>query len=211
LRPDLLLVLALASAVHAGMACVLLTGQSGPWYWGLEVVTIAAMVSYASARWRAARAAASVACGGTVVSMAMLAAALIMARAAGRFDSRVSFASVMLEAGKVLDERRGPDEIAGSCNAGTLGFFEPGVVNLDGLVNDWSFLDARRRGDVRGYLARENVRWIVDCVPAPQMVSYGRQLGLEHGDIEPIAEIPGPACVGFVWRIAEQPAIASRR
>jgi hypothetical protein len=43
------------------------------------------------------------------------------------------------------------------------------------------------------------------------MVSYGRQLGLEHGDIEPIAEIPGPACVGFVWRIAEQPAIASRR
>lgn len=203
LRPDLLIVLALSSAIHAGAACVLLTGQSGPWYWGLEVVTIAATVSYASARWRAARAVASVACGATVVSMAMLAAALVTARAAGRFDSRVSFASVMLEAGKALDERRGPDEIAGSCNAGTLGFFEPGVVNLDGLVNDWSLLEARRGGDVRGYLARENVRWIVDCVPAPQMAPYARQLGLGPSDIDPIVEIAGPACVGFVWRIVE--------
>ena len=210
--PDLLIILTLASALHAGAACVLLTGQSGPWYWGLEVVTLVAAISYASARWQSARTVASVACGTSVVSMAMLAAALISARAAGRFDNRASFASVMLEAGEALDARRGPNERAGSCNAGTLGFFEPRVVNVDGLVNDWSFLEARRRGDVRGYLAREDVRWVVDCVPAAQMTAYAAQLGLGRGDIVPAVEIPGPACVGFVWRIADpSPPIASRR
>jgi hypothetical protein len=210
LRLDPLIILAIASAGHATIACVFLTGQSGPWYWGLEVVTLAAAASYASARWQVARRVASLACGATIVSMAMLAAGLLASRGAGRFNQRASFASVMLEAGKALDARRAPGEIVGSCNAGTLGFFEPGVVNLDGLVNDWSLLEARRRGDMRGYLARENVRWVVDCVPATAMARYARQLGLDPGEIESKVEISGPGCVGFVWHLANPAPIASR-
>jgi hypothetical protein len=202
----LLAVLLIASALHTGAACVLLTGQSGPWYWGLEVVTLVAAASYAGARWQAALKLTSVLSGASLVSMAMLGGGLIASRVAGNFNRRTSFASVMVEAGEALDARRSPGEVAGSCNAGTLGFFEPGTVNLDGLVNDWSFLEARRRGNIRGYLAREDVRWIVDCVPAAAMNDYRQAIGLRSDEIESIATIPAPACVGFVWHVLPPPA-----
>ncbi len=207
---DLLVVLAIASAVHSATACILLTRQSGPWYWGLEVVTIVAAVSHAASRSRSAHWVGAVLSGAMLASMAMLVAGLLEGRITGRFDDRASFASVMLQAGAALDAQRAPDDIVGSCNAGTLGFFDPSVVNLDGLVNDWALLDARRQHAMRAYLTRENVRWIVDCVPATAMDRYARQLDLTPSEIETKAEIIGPTCVGFVWRISEPPPIASR-
>lgn len=204
-----LAVLAIASGVHTTLACVLLSGQSGPWYWGLELVTIVAAIAFAAARWRGARVAAGLLCGATIASMAMLGVALVGARSAGRFDRRASFGAAILDAGAQLEARRAPGEVVGSCNAGTLGFFQPGVVNLDGLVNDWRLLEARKRGETQRWLAREDVRWIVDCVPAGAKESYARQLGLTLEDVESVAEVDGPACVAFVWRLAPQRAIAA--
>ncbi len=207
---DLLIVLSLSSLIHAAMACILLTRQSGPWYWGLEVVTIVAAISYSAAHWRVAHLTGVVMSGATLVAMAMLLVGLVAGRIDGRFEDRASFASVMLRAGATLDAQREPGDAVGSCNAGTLGYFDPGVVNLDGLVNDWAFLEARRRHEMRSYLTREKVRWIADCVPASAMDRYAQQLDLTPSEIEVTAQIPGPACVGFVWRISDPRSVASR-
>ena len=201
LSTDLVMVLAISSAVHAALACVFLIRQSGPWYWGLEAITIVALLTYATTRWRTASSVGLVATGAMLASMAMLVVGLLAGSASGRFADRASFASVMLQAGDVLETERADGELAGSCNAGTLGYFHPRVVNLDGLVSDWSLLDARRRGEMRSYLAREKIHWVVDCVPPDAMDRYAAQLDLLPSQIERKVEIAGPACTGFVWRV----------
>jgi hypothetical protein len=64
------------------------------------------------------------------------------------------------------------DDTMGSWNAGAIGYFSRRrVVNLDGLVNDASYLGSvqvERR--IVDYLTRTRVRWIVDygCKPHPE-------------------------------------------
>jgi hypothetical protein len=52
-----------------------------------------------------------------------------------------------------------PGERVGAGQSGTLGFFRPGVVNLDGKVNVEAY---RSAGHIADYLDREGLTWIVD-------------------------------------------------
>jgi len=50
----------------------------------------------------------------------------------------------------------------GAWNAGIEGYFSGGdVINLDGLMND-SILPYVKRGDLRKYLAKRNIEYLVD-------------------------------------------------
>jgi hypothetical protein len=206
---DLVGVLLASSCVHVALSCVMLTGQSGPWYWGLEAVTEAVVTAAAYARWRWCRrpvAALAIAC---VLSTSMILIGLASAEARGDLDDRRSFGSEMFASAEML---AGVDVAIGSYNAGTLGYFHAGpVVNLDGLVNDWSLLAARKGGPaaMRAWIADAGVHWIADCVPVGETDPYARSLGLDPAGITVVDQRDIPACRAFVWRI-DGPASAPR-
>jgi hypothetical protein len=187
----------------------MLSGQSGPWYWGLEAVTAAVVTAASYARWHACRRAVGGLAIACVLTAAMIPLGLASAQTRGALSTRRSFGSEMVASAEQIAS---VDEAIGSCNAGTLGYFHGGhVVNLDGLVNDWSLLAARKAGTsaIRTWMAHAGVRSIADCVPAGETEAYARSLGLVAADIRVVDERDIPACRAFVWRI-EGPARAPK-
>ena len=88
-----------------------------------------------------------------------------------------------LQAADWLRPRLFAGAVAASWNAGMIGYFTGGrVVNLDGLVNDATFLREVVRGrDLAGYLERERIRFLVDVTtpearPAPLVRRYPRKV-----------------------------------
>jgi hypothetical protein len=202
---NLLRVLVGSSFIHVALSCVMLTGQSGPWYWGVEAVTAAVVTAAAYARWKACRRAAGALAIACVLTSPMILLGLASAQARGALSARRSFGSEMVVSAEQIARE---DEAIGSCNAGTLGYYHGGhVVNLDGLVNDWSLLAARKAGPsaIRAWMAHAGIRSIADCVPAGKIDAYARSLGLRAADITVIDERDTASCRAFVWRI-EGPA-----
>ena len=61
------------------------------------------------------------------------------------------------------------DAVVGSYNAGAIGFFaRQRVVNLDGLVNDFDYLDHLRAGRVEAYARREGIGYLVEYATSGQ-------------------------------------------
>lgn len=94
-----------------------------------------------------------------------------------------------------------PGAPVGATSAGSLGFLmDRPVVNLDGLANDWAYLDQLRRGEVEAYLRRERIEWIAGYV-------YGRTpprgcwAGIRLGTVEFFAVAPSGSAY-FVARSA---------
>ncbi|HUF64535.1 MAG TPA: hypothetical protein VMM17_01030 [Gemmatimonadaceae bacterium] len=66
-----------------------------------------------------------------------------------------------------------PGELVGSWNAGVVGYYAgSGVVNLDGLINNASFLPYLREDDVGGYVRTRGIRYLSDLDPM-----FTRELG----------------------------------
>jgi hypothetical protein len=118
-------------------------------------------------------------------------------------------------AGEWLRDHLGPDERAGSWNAGTIGYVsDRHVVNLDGLVNDRAYRDEVIRGRrLEGYLDREGIAWIADqaCGPDPTLAPYLARTGSSALALraELVASFHDPAspdgCPGVaVWRLRKK-------
>lgn len=89
---------------------------------------------------------------------------LIMARV-GAFSSdyhEVHWYSGPQEAAAFLTQLQEP-AVVGTFNAGMMGYISPQpVVNLDGLVNNWELLNARKEGSVAQYVQKQGITHIID-------------------------------------------------
>lgn len=128
-----------------------------------------------------------------------------------------------MQAGEWIGENLPPDAVLASWDAGVVGYFTPQpVVNLDGVVASWEYLEAMRRGETGPYLRRLGVGWIVnhDLVtgePAEGRGGIARLFGEDVArDVQEVRRFPflyagrlqpGPDPGGlkrmavFVWRI----------
>jgi hypothetical protein len=119
----------------------------------------------------------------TSVAVAALAAVCVARVPQPLLDARLrpTATPLGLQAADWLRPRLAAGAVAGSWNAGLIGYFAGGrVINLDGLVNDATFLrEVVRGGDLPGYLRRERVRFLVEVAtpdgrPAPLVRRYPR-------------------------------------
>ena len=126
-------------------------------------------------------------------------------------DPADSFAPYRLETARFVSRELPVDARIGSWNAGLLGYFSHRpVINLDGLVNDRTYLQRVIRGkDLAGYLAAERIDWLADqtCRASPTLRPYLRRSGSEEIEAEFALEAafgnpndPG-GCPGYaLWR-----------
>jgi hypothetical protein len=69
----------------------------------------------------------------------------------------------LVEAARWVREHVPPDAVVGSWNAGTIGFLSGRhVVNLDGVVNSWSYAQSEHR-DLCGYFRATHITYLVDA------------------------------------------------
>ena len=197
-----LVVLVVAGIGHLLMTATVVTGQAGPWYWGLEIAAVAATLGFIatlSQRWH--RAVTAVAWA-NVLGFTVVILVTAWARAGGAIDVRRSFSGNMVQLAAAIRQEVPEGVKVGSCNAGTLGFVaERPIVNMDGLVNDWSLLEARSKGDVRGWMKTEGVRWFGDCTSPGGQDKLLRQFGLTRDDVTLVRRIDGGPCQAFLWHI----------
>lgn len=194
--PPVVAVPVVAALLHLLASSLLITGQAGPWYWGLAWLSIAVLAAWARSRLVHAALMAQ------VVSLAVLSLSLLGLRGGGSFAARRSFSGTLFDlraqvAAAVPDGAR-----AGACNAGTLGFFGAvPMLNLDGLVSDPGFLAARRRGALRRWMRDERLAVVADCVPRAGQTAYLAQLGLSWEDVEVLTRTDARTCEAFVFRV----------
>jgi hypothetical protein len=201
-RPFFMWVFVGGSSLHLAACSLLIPGQTGTWYWGLEIGAAAVLCGRMFSNLaRARKPIVAFAIANTVASViivAMTATTLIR----GGFDHRKSFGSAAIEVAKYLDHVAETGVVAGSRNGGIIGFVaDRPIVNLDGLVNDWEFFEARRRGEVRTWIQRHHVRYYGDCVSRAAQPDYAKSLGLLPNEVTTVFRVEGHVCEGFVWRI----------
>lgn len=197
-----LLVPVAAAGLHLFLSSVLLTGQAGPWYWGLAWLAVAIVVAWTFHRsTRAARPVLGLLTT-QVVSLVLLTASLAVMRGRPSFLERRSFSGTLHAMRAQVASALIGDERVGGCNAGTLGLFgSVPIVNLDGLVNDAEYLEARRHGELRRYLREQHIALVADCVPRANQAAYARQLGLDPLEIQVVSREDARTCEAFVWRV----------
>jgi hypothetical protein len=153
--PGLLLFVLAVPVVHFALAVTLIAMSAQVWYWlPLLVGTVFGLALAASAQRLLARVVefgfASVAIVGLVYTCA-----LVLATGGLRSDYRgQSWLNGMYETAGFLAEHPDADQmLVGSFNSGLLGYVAPTrVVNLDGLANDWAFLEVARQRRIFEYL-----------------------------------------------------------
>jgi hypothetical protein len=202
--------LVIAAVAHLVAAATLLPGQAGPWYWGLELLAIAAVATQLCVHASSSRQLIWSAVLVQGVAGPLVFVGIIQAISSGKFDDRRSFASTMWQLHVAVQKTVPGDAPIGSCNAGALGFMsERSIVNLDGLVNDWTFLEARRRGAVRDWVDSAGIRWFADCVPRERQSEYRRHLGYGEDEVEVLFRSPSAKCEGFLWRLGPKKRLSS--
>ena len=71
------------------------------------------------------------------------------------------------------------DAVIGALNAGILGFYcERTVINLDGLVNDFEFLEILKKNNVHKYMIDNNIGYIADYLLKSRVVPTGTFKGI---------------------------------
>lgn len=213
-RSLLLWTLGGGAAIHAVTTAWMLPGHAGAWYWGLEIVAVAVVGAALAARSPLGLRLMRGLGWSNAAASACLLLALGAAFARGRFDDRRSFGGAMAEMARAIPGVVEPGAVIGSRNGGILGFAsERPIVNLDGLVNDWSFLEARQRGAMRRWIESHNVQYFADCAPIEVRLAYLREMGIRPDEVTEIYSFDGRAGA-FLWRInwspAEKSATASR-
>jgi hypothetical protein len=209
--------LIVAATLHWVAASVLLPGQAGIWYWGLELFAVAALCVRIALRARHPLVRRSVWCVGLLQGCAapLVLLGMVLAAHSGRLAKRSSFATTMSTLSDTLRVTVPAPQLVGSCNAGALGFMsERPVVNLDGLVNDWSFLEARRKGAVRQWIERRGIRWYADCVPRERQQGYLDHLGYRRDEVRFVQRLSGRGCEGILLDLRpapESPSETTRR
>jgi hypothetical protein len=195
-------VLVPAACLHVVASSFILPGQSGEWYFGLESLAVAfGLVRLASSSTLRVRAGWMLAAANLVAFVAVV-LVTAHARTRGAFDERVSFSGAMAQMSDTLTHEVPAGGVVGSNNAGTLGYLsERTVTNMDGLANDFSLLEARRAGDVRGWMRRNRVAWFADCVPVNRQESYAKALDLRPSEITVVDRKNGGACEAFLWKL----------
>lgn len=131
------------------------------WYYVLQpllaALVAADLLEWTLARVRARRMAGALACG---LAVAVTAAGLWRWR---REESRLGSRIPLLEAAAWVAAELPTDARIGSWNAGTLGYLSGRtVVNLDGLVNSWDYLESGQF-DLCGYWERTGITHLVDA------------------------------------------------
>jgi len=115
------------------------------------------------------------------VAVALLTVARLSVGIAREAVPTGSYAPYRWAAGVWLRDHLEADARIGSWNAGTIGYAsDRQVVNLDGLVNDRTYLAEVLRGhDLEGYLERERISWIAEqaCGVDPTLEPYLRRTG----------------------------------
>ncbi len=127
------------------------------WYFSFPLATLLATVAWAGARSAHARASAerthrAVSAVGVAVAAATNLLAIVW------IGSRPDSTSLHLKRiASLVDRYGGPHAVTGTTDAGVIGFFSQGrVINLDGLANDFVYLNEYlRRGRVADYLRQE--------------------------------------------------------
>jgi Dolichyl-phosphate-mannose-protein mannosyltransferase len=201
LRP-LLLALTVGTAAHLVATSFLVPGQSAGWYWASSIMTVALALAWFQMRHaRGARVVESLAWA-NVLSALVLVVATITGYVRGKYDERPLFITTMTELAADLERLVPEGERVGSCNAGVIGYVSRrGIVNLDGLVNGWSYKEAREKGELRSWIQRDGIQWFVDCLPRDQRKDYTKMLGIEPEEIEVVKTIENESCEGQLWHI----------
>jgi hypothetical protein len=131
------------------------------WYYVLQPL-LAALVAADLLEWSLARVPARRLAGAAACGLAVLVTAAGFARWQ-REESRRGTRVPLLEAAAWVAAELPADARIGSWNSGTLGYRSGRtVVNLDGLVNSWDYLE-RGQFDICGYWERTGITHLVDA------------------------------------------------
>lgn len=208
-RPFLLWVFGGGALIHMATCSLLIPGHSGQWYWGLEIGAVVILCGAIFTRFARSRQPIIIFAIANTAASIILVVVTATSLLRGHFDDRKSFGSAAIEVANYLDREAKPGVAVGSRNGGIIGFVaERPVINLDGLVNDWDYLEARRRGEVRSWIQRHGIQYYGDCVVPAAQLEYAQSLGLSPNEVTTVFRIDGRVCEGFVWRI-DLPAISA--
>lgn len=95
-------------------------------------------------------------------------------------DWNLSGNEAWFEAAQWLKENVPQDEVVGGWNAGVLGYYsvQP-VVNLDGLINNFEYLDYMRDGRVEDYVEEKGIAYLADMESMFEIYGIPEKLDLE--------------------------------
>ena len=196
--------LVVGAVLHFVAQAVLLPGQTGPWYYGIELLAVVVGSTLLACRVRWFERALVGVSLARLAALVILLVALSVARGRGRLHEKTSFCNAMMQMAGVIDRVTEPGARIGSRNAGLLGFASSRtVVNLDGLVNDWEYYDAVARGDVRAWMALRHIRYFADCASPSLAEDYRKRMGYGPEEVQVIYTADGGTCQAFLWRLGE--------
>jgi hypothetical protein len=154
--------------VHLVSYCVLYPGYldyGGKWYFVPEMALFAVLLAHflPDSKWLRVWAVASFA----AYFLAVFCPSGRVSPLAATF-TELNIHSETLRAARFIARHVPLGAIVGSENAGLVGYTCPQlVVNLDGLVNNFEFLEIMKSGKVGGYLRRERIRYYADYSAKP--------------------------------------------
>lgn len=206
-KPVLLWVFGGGAVVHMATCSLLIPGHAGAWYWGLEIGAVAVVCGAAFARFAHFRKPLVAFAIANVAASVVIVFVTVVSLVRGHFDDRKSFGSGAIAVAEYLDRSVEPGAAIGSRNGGIIGFAaQRPIVNLDGLVHDWEYLETRRRSGMRSWILSHGIRYYGDCVPDWAQGRYARSIGLSPNEVTKVFRVDSHICEGFVWRI-DVPAV----
>ncbi len=174
--PLLLVFLIVVPLVHFAMVVAMLGRHGGSWYWLFFDAAIAVVLAMFAARTTIAASGARWALCALSITGLLYHPVLILRCGALHADYREpSWYSGSLEVVEYTKANAVEIPAAGCFNAGFYGYIAPHrVVNLDGLVNNWELLEARKTGRVREYVLKQGITHISDTgSPAKYLAPMG--------------------------------------
>ncbi|MBW1711349.1 MAG: hypothetical protein JRJ73_16005 [Deltaproteobacteria bacterium] len=94
-------------------------------------------------------------------------------------STSVSYQEAKYHAAKWINANLPEGAVVGSFNAGIVGFYsERPVVNLDGLINNFEYLEAMKNGEVYEYIVRNNIDYIAEYQAKSRKLPRGTFRGI---------------------------------
>lgn len=155
------------------MVVVLLGRHGGSWYWLFLAVGVAIVLAMVAARTHVAASVARWALCALSVTGLLYQPVLVLRCGALYHNYREhSWYSGSIEVVEYTKANAVEISAAGCFNAGFYGYIAPHrVVNLDGLVNNWELLEARKAGRVREYVLDQGITHISDTGSPPKYLA----------------------------------------
>lgn len=205
------LLLGIAAIIHLGLVSKYLTMFTTycTWYFAVDIFAVWTTIGIAlgTAPGRAAR------------LLGIPAVVLLLATGAHRLvfagdppDYPISATGNYVEAGRWAQQWLPPGRKLGAFNAGYISMHAAShtVVNLDGLMNDGTYLrEYYAKNRVDDYIRDERIEYLVDCLPIPLWQSYD-QATVVHLPKNMVPIHCEPMADGFVFGVLAVPGIADR-